>query len=78
MGYGHVEVDTDIVKISAVGSGMKTDHTVSTTFFKTLADNKINTRAIATSEIKISVIVRADHAETALTKLHSAFGLDRK
>ena len=78
LGYGHVEVDTDIVKISAVGSGMKTDHTVSTTFFKTLADNKINTRAIATSEIKISVIVRADHAETALTKLHSAFGLDRK
>jgi aspartate kinase len=44
--------------------------------FDVLAANRINIEMIATSEIKISVAIRAKDADQAVRALHTAFGLD--
>jgi aspartate kinase len=44
--------------------------------FKTLADEGINIQMIATSEIKISVVVNEKYLELAVRALHTAFGLE--
>ena len=44
--------------------------------FATLAERKINILAIATSEIKVSVLIPQDYTELAVRVLHTAFGLD--
>ena len=41
-----------------------------------LADAGVNVEMISTSEIRISVVTRADVAQTAVQALHTAFGLD--
>ena len=46
--------------------------------FQTLAENKINTQMISTSEIKVSVLIQEQHLEKAVKSLHTAFGLDRE
>ena len=76
LGYEDIDTDLDIVKISIVGVGMASDHSVSATFFSALKD--FNILAVATSEIKISVLVRAAHEIEALNSLHTAFSLDKK
>lgn len=55
---------------------MRTNPGVSATFFKALADAGINIEMISTSEIRISVVTRADQLDEALQALHTAFGLD--
>ena len=44
--------------------------------FATLAERKIEILAIATSEIKVSVLIPQDYTELAVRVLHTAFGLD--
>ncbi|MCI5060356.1 MAG: aspartate kinase [Alphaproteobacteria bacterium] len=68
----------DIVKISAVGIGMTSHPGVAQTMFKTLAEKGINMQVIATSEIKISVIIDKEYLELAVRALHDAYGLDKK
>ena len=41
--------------------------------FKTLADNDINIKMIATSEIKISVLLDQTEADKAVAVIHDAF-----
>ena len=55
---------------------MRTNPGVSATFFKALADAGINIEMISTSEIRISVVTRADQLDDALRALHTAFELD--
>jgi aspartate kinase len=45
--------------------------------FQTLAAKGINIQAIATSEIKISVLIDEEYKELALRALHAAYELDR-
>lgn len=68
--------DDQIGKIALVGGGMCTNVGVSATFFKALSDNGINLEMISTSEIRISVVTRADQVADAVRVIHSAFGLD--
>lgn len=44
--------------------------------FKTLAEKGINIHVIATSEIKISVLIDEEYTELAIRALHTAYGLD--
>ncbi|MEI7839320.1 MAG: aspartate kinase [Methylococcaceae bacterium] len=76
LGARHVTGDNDIVKVSIVGVGMRSHAGIASTMFKTLADEGINIRMIATSEIKISVVVDEKYLELAVRALHSAFGLE--
>jgi aspartate kinase len=77
LGARGVEHDPGIAKISAVGVGMRSHSGVAARMFKALGDAGINIHMISTSEIKISCIVDAAHAEKALKAVHDAFELSR-
>lgn len=69
--------DTNVAKISAVGIGMRSQSGVAAKMFKTLSDEGINIKVIATSEIKISVLVDRKYMELAVQSLHDAFELEK-
>jgi len=74
--FKDIDTDENIAKISLVGAGMRSHPGVSATFFKAIADAGVNVEMISTSEIRISVVTRAEDAEKAVTEIHTAFGLD--
>ena len=69
--------DENIAKVSIVGVGMKSHSGVAYKMFDVLAANKINIEMISTSEIKISVAIRAQDADQAVRALHDAFGMGK-
>ncbi len=77
IGANEVLLDEDIARVSIVGVGMKSHHGVAAKMFAVMADNKINIEMISTSEISISCIIKKKFAETAVKKLHEAFGLNK-
>ena len=72
-GGSEIVVDTDVAKVSIVGAGMQSHSGVASKMFETLYENNINIRMIATSEIKISVIIKKEDADRAVTSIHNAF-----
>jgi len=76
-GFGGVDLDENVSKVSVVGIGMRTHTGVAATMFKALAKAQINIDTISTSEIVISAIVRKEDGARALQAVHSAFGLDK-
>ena len=77
-GFDAMTTDTNVVKVSAVGVGMRSNAGIAAQMFHTLAERGINIRAISTSEIKVSVLVAEEYTELAVRVLHTAFGLDDK
>ncbi|MGM0475571.1 MAG: aspartate kinase [Pseudomonadota bacterium] len=77
LGAREVSGDDRIVKISLVGVGMRSHAGIAGTMFRTLADEGINIQMIATSEIKISVVVDEKYLELGVRALHHAFGLEK-
>jgi len=77
IGYEQLEGATDVVKISAIGVGMRSHAGVAAKAFKALAEKGVNIRAITTSEIKFSVLIDKDYTELAVRTLHSLYGLDK-
>jgi aspartate kinase len=75
--FGKVLGDTDVVKVSVIGVGMRSHAGVAATAFRALGERGINIRAITTSEIKISVLIDAAYTELAVRTLHAAYGLDK-
>jgi aspartate kinase len=69
--------DTDVAKVSVVGIGMRSHAGVAATMFRALAAENVNIKVIATSEIKISVLIDRKYMELAVQALHDAFALDR-
>ena len=78
LGAKDVREDEDIAKVSIVGVGMRSHSGVAARMFDTLAKNKVNIELIATSEIKISVVIDKADADKAVQSLHKAFGLGKK
>lgn len=76
VGFHAIQTDTNIVKISAVGVGMRSNAGIAAKMFQTLADRGINILAITTSEIKVSVLIPEEYTELAVRVLHTAYGLD--
>ena len=72
-----VEYDSEIVKVSIVGVGMKSHSGVACTAFDTLSKDGINLEMISTSEIKVSMVIAAKYGELAVRALHDAYGLDK-
>jgi aspartate kinase len=77
IGFETVEAAKDVVKISAIGIGMRSHAGVAAMAFRALADKGINIRAITTSEIKFSVLIDAAYTELAVRTLHTLYGLDK-
>ncbi|MET7717067.1 aspartate kinase [Streptomyces sp. NPDC005407] len=76
IGFDSLRYDDQIGKISLVGAGMKTNPGVTASFFEALSDAGVNIELISTSEIRISVVTRADDVNEAVRAVHTAFGLD--
>ncbi len=77
LGFGDIQGATNVVKVSAIGIGMRSHAGVAAKAFKALADKGINIRAITTSEIKFSVLIDAEYTELAVRTLHTLYGLDK-
>jgi len=75
--YGAIHGAQDVVKVSAIGVGMRSHHGVAARAFKALAEKGINIRAITTSEIKFSVLIDEAYTELAVRTLHTLYGLDK-
>ena len=76
IGFDEIITDMNVVKVSAVGVGMRSNAGIAARMFEALADRGINILAIATSEIKVSVLVAEEYLELAVRVLHTAYGLD--
>ncbi|MEU5978725.1 aspartate kinase [Streptomyces sp. NPDC047315] len=76
IGFESLRYDDQIGKISLVGAGMKTNPGVTASFFEALTDAGVNIELISTSEIRISVVTRADDVNEAVRAVHTRFGLD--
>lgn len=76
IGFVELTSDDHVAKVSLIGAGMKSHPGVSANFFRALAEAKVNIEMISTSEIRISVVVRAQDAENAVRAVHAKFGLD--
>ena len=78
IGAKEISGNSEVVKVSLVGVGMRSHAGVASLMFQTLAENNINIQMISTSEIKVSVLIQDQHLEKAVKSLHTAFGLDRE
>ncbi|MCL2531914.1 MAG: aspartate kinase [Oscillospiraceae bacterium] len=65
--------DTSVAKVSAVGAGMESHPGTASKMFEALYEAGINIQMIATSEIKISVLIEQDKADLAVAAVHKAF-----
>jgi len=75
-GFQTLQYDDQIGKLALVGAGMRTNTGVSAKLFAALYEAGINIEMISTSEIRISVVTRADSVNEAARVVHTAFGLD--
>jgi aspartate kinase len=76
IGFDALQYDDQIGKLAVVGAGMRTNSGVSAKLFTALYEAGINIEMISTSEIRISVVTRADTVNDAVRAVHHAFGLD--
>ncbi|WP_223694356.1 aspartate kinase [Leifsonia poae] len=76
VGFQTLQYDDQIGKLALVGAGMRTNTGVSAKLFAALYEAGINIEMISTSEIRISVVTRADSVNEAARVVHTAFGLD--
>ena len=68
-----IKSTSDVSKVSIVGAGMVNNSGVAAKMFEALYDAHININMIATSEIKISVLVAQKDAEAAVVAIHDKF-----
>ena len=78
IGYARMNGTQEVVKISAIGVGMRSHSGVAARAFQALAAKGINIRAITTSEIKFSMLIDEPYTELAVRTLHSLYGLNAR
>ena len=71
--FDAIKWSKDVSKVSIVGTGMMSSVGVASTMFEALYNANININMIATSEIKISVLVDQKDAERAVAAIHDKF-----
>jgi aspartate kinase len=77
LNYDRLDTVEEVAKVSVVGIGMRSHAGVAAKMFKVLSDEGINIQVIATSEIKISVLIERKYMELAVQALHDAFELEK-
>ena len=75
LSYNEVTCRDDLSKVSIVGAGMANNPGVASKMFEALFESDINIHMIATSEIKVSVLIKVDNAERAVQVIHDKFNL---
>ena len=70
-----VDVEKNIAKLSIVGAGMMSHPGVAAAMFECLYDEQVNIKMIATSEIRVTVIINDKDVERAINAVHDKFAL---
>ncbi|MEK7388178.1 MAG: aspartate kinase [Elusimicrobiota bacterium] len=70
-----VDLNDQVAKISAVGTGFRHSPKIAARMFSALAEQKINIHMISASDLRVSCVVDLAQGETALKALHKAYGL---
>lgn len=70
-----VECAADVAKISIIGAGMTSNPGVAARMFEAFYSANINIRMIATSEIRITVLIDEKDTNRAMRVVHDAFSL---
>lgn len=73
LNYNEITMDDTVSKVSIVGAGMESHPGVASKMFEALFDAGINIQMISTSEIKISVLIESQYADSAVKAVHNAF-----
>lgn len=73
IGANDVVADDNVAKVSIVGSGMESHPGVASDMFEALFEANVNIQMIATSEIKISVLIDKEDAAKAVAAIHAKF-----
>ena len=68
-----IETDSTVAKVSIVGAGMMTHSGVAAKMFEALYGVGVNIKMISTSEIRTTVLISRDDADTAMKAVHDAF-----
>ena len=71
----HITIDPDIVKVSVVGSGMRTQSGVAAKLFELFSQNDIDFKLVTTSEISISYTMDKSLKTKAVSLIAEAFNL---
>ena len=71
VGFHSLQHDVQIGKLAVVGAGMLSSAGVTATLFTALFEAGINIEMISTSEIRITVVTRANQINEALRVVHS-------
>ncbi len=75
LGFDRLEHESNLAKVSIVGSGMISNPGVAANMFRVLADDEIQIKMVSTSEIKVSAVIDQENMKQAANVLHEAFGL---
>ena len=75
LGAKRVDLNEQVAKISAIGTGFRHSPKIAAAMFSALAAQKINIHMISASDLRISCVVDLAQGEAALKALHKAYGL---
>lgn len=73
--YEQIQFESDLAKVSIVGSGMVSNPGVAAKMFEVLAEENIEVKMVSTSEIKVSTVIEDGKMKKAVEALHEAFQL---
>ncbi|TAH35888.1 MAG: aspartate kinase [Alphaproteobacteria bacterium] len=77
LGFSDIMADVNIAKVSIVGLGIRNHPSAAETMLDTLTEKSIAIYATTKCDIKVTVLIGAEHLESALRALHVAFALDQ-
>lgn len=73
--FTKIEHESNLAKVSIVGSGMISNPGVAANMFEVLANHEIEVKMVSTSEIKVSTVITRENMVKAVEALHDAFQL---
>lgn len=73
IGFDHIDVSSNLAKVSIVGAGMIDNPGVASQMFEAIYGARINIQMISTSEIKVSVLLDEEEADKAVAAIHKSF-----
>lgn len=73
-----VDYEENVAKLSIIGAGITSHPGVASKMFEALYNVQVNIKMIATSEIRITVLVEQDDIDRAMRAVHDAFGLEEE
>jgi aspartate kinase len=75
VGAQKVRVNSNVAKVSVIGSGVASNPGVAAGMFRALAAQGINIQLISSSEVRIACIIEQDQLDSAIHAIHKEFNL---